>query len=84
MGKKHRETFWAYILENPAAKFYISQTSELEARVEQHNATGPSAGKYTLKNGPWKLVWFEQHPKPFVGDASRASDQADEIGPVDS
>jgi putative endonuclease len=53
--------FWVYILENEAGRFYIGQTDDLERRLVEHNDTGPSQGKYTLKNGPWKLVWSEEH-----------------------
>ena len=54
--------FWTYILENPAGRFYIGHTEKLEARLENHNRTDRIAGKFTRKNGPWKLVWSEAHP----------------------
>jgi putative endonuclease len=52
---------WVYILENPAGKFYIGQTEDLQARLENHNRSDASDGKYTRKNGPWRLVWSEEH-----------------------
>jgi predicted GIY-YIG superfamily endonuclease len=54
--------FWVYILENPANRFYIGQTDDLETGLQNHNRTDKIAGKYTRKNGPWRLVWSEPHP----------------------
>ncbi len=54
--------FWAYILQNPAGRFYIGHTDNLENRVKNHNRTDKMAGKFTRKNGPWTLVWSEEHP----------------------
>jgi predicted GIY-YIG superfamily endonuclease len=53
--------FWVYVLENGDGRFYVGQTDDLDRRLTQHNELGPSKGKYTLKNGPWKLAWSEQH-----------------------
>ena len=54
--------FWVYILENPKGKFYIGQTEDLEKRLAHHNCTDSFDGHFTRKNGPWKLVWSEEHP----------------------
>ncbi len=54
--------FWCYILQNPAGRFYIGHTDNLEARLLNHNRTDKILGKYTRKNGPWSLVWKEEHP----------------------
>jgi len=54
-------SFWVYVLENEDGRFYVGQTDDLDRRVVEHNDTGPAQGKYTLKNGPWKLVWSERH-----------------------
>src|SRR5215475_9369218 len=54
--------FWVYILENAAGKFYIGQTDSFEERLVCHNRTDRPHGKFTRKNGPWRLVWKEQHP----------------------
>ncbi len=54
--------FWTYILQNPKGGFYIGQTEDLEARVESHNRTYKTLGKFTRNNGPWTLVWSEPHP----------------------
>jgi putative endonuclease len=53
--------FCVYILQNPTGTFYVGQTEDLESRVANHNRTGKTAGKFTRKNGPWTLVWHEQH-----------------------
>ena len=56
--------FHVYILQNPAGRFYIGHTDDLERRLRQHNnPEGKShLGKFTHKNGPWALVWSEPHP----------------------
>jgi putative endonuclease len=54
--------FWTYVLENPDGRFYIGHTNDLVVRVANHNRTDKSGGKFTRKNGPWKLVWSEPHP----------------------
>ena len=54
--------FWVYILENPEGKFYIGQTENLQERLHSHNRTDKIEGKYCRKNGPWSLVWSEEHP----------------------
>ena len=51
---------WAYILQNPAGRFYVGHTDDLEARLLRHNCTD-NASTYTRKNGPWVLVWSEAH-----------------------
>jgi putative endonuclease len=53
--------FFVYILENPAGRLYVGQTSDLEARLADHNVQVDARGKYTRKNGPWILVWSEPH-----------------------
>lgn len=62
--KQCPSTFHAYILQNPAGRFYIGHTDDLDRRLNQHNdSEGKShLGKYTQKNGPWSLVWSEAHP----------------------
>jgi len=53
---------WVYILQNPAGNFYIGHTDNLENRIRSHNRTDTIAGKFTRENGPWALVWSEEHP----------------------
>src|SRR5688500_18191558 len=53
--------FWVYILENSQGRFYIGHTSDLTARLANHNRTDRVLGKFTRKNGPWRLVWQEEH-----------------------
>jgi predicted GIY-YIG superfamily endonuclease len=53
--------FWAYVLENSEGRFYVGSTDDLERRVARHNSPG-DARKFTVKNGPWRLVWSEPHP----------------------
>jgi putative endonuclease len=53
---------WVYILQNLAGKFYVGQTDDLTTRLHSHNRTDKVVGKFSRKNGPWELVWNEQHP----------------------
>jgi putative endonuclease len=53
--------FWVYLLENPQGRFYIGHTADLQMRLHSHNRTDKLAGKFTRKNGPWELVWSEEH-----------------------
>jgi putative endonuclease len=53
--------FWTYILRNPKGRFYIGHTANLGIRVGSHNRTDKISGKFTRKNGPWELVWSEEH-----------------------
>ena len=51
-----------YLLENPAGRFYVGQTDDLNRRVEEHNDPASAKSKFTPKNSPWTLVWHEAHP----------------------
>jgi len=53
---------WVYILRNPAGQFYTGQTDNLQNRLHSHNRADRLLGKFTRKNGPWELVWSEEHP----------------------
>ncbi len=53
--------FFVYILQNSAGSFYIGHSKNLPERLQSHNDTGPAHGKFTRKNGPWQLVWSEEH-----------------------
>ena len=54
--------FWVYILQNQKGKFYIGQTDNLGNRFSSHNRIDKIRGKFTRNNGPWTLVWSEEHP----------------------
>ena len=54
--------YWVYVLQNLAGKFYIGQTDDLPSRLHSHNRTDLIRRKFTRKNGPWELVWSEEHP----------------------
>ena len=55
--------FWVYVLQNPKGRFYIGHTDDLIARVANHNRIDKTLGKFTRKNGPWFLLWSEEHAK---------------------
>ena len=53
--------FHVYILQSlKTKKLYIGHTDNLARRINEHN-TG-RGGTYTRQNGPWKLVYNENHP----------------------
>ena len=54
--------FWVYILENLVGRFYVGHTEDLQLRLGSHNRDDKTLGKFTRKNGPWKMVWEEEHP----------------------
>ena len=54
--------FWAYVIQNPAGRFYIGSTDDLSNRLKNHNRTDKISGKFTRKNAPWILVWSEEYP----------------------
>ena len=47
------DTYWVYILRNPAAKFYIGLTDDVARRLNDHNS---GQSKWTRKFAPGK--WF--------------------------
>jgi putative endonuclease len=53
--------FWVYVLENPSGKFYVGQTEDLTKRLRDHNRVDCFEGHFTRKNGPWRIVWSEEH-----------------------
>jgi predicted GIY-YIG superfamily endonuclease len=61
--------FWVYILQNSAGKFYIGHTDNLAQRLNSHNRTDKALDKFTRKNGPWKLVWTQEHPTKSAASA---------------
>jgi predicted GIY-YIG superfamily endonuclease len=62
--------FWVYVLENAKGQFYIGHTNNLKNRISSHNRTGKTLGKFTRKNGPWRLVWSEEHADRAIAKAS--------------
>lgn len=48
------------IYNKTAEKFYIGQTIDLEARLEQHN-TKAFRGYTSRFNGKWTLIYSEEH-----------------------
>ncbi len=54
--------FQVYILQNAQGTFYVGHTHDVATRLESHNDNLGAAGKFTRKNGPWNVVWTEEHP----------------------
>jgi putative endonuclease len=51
--------FFVYILQNKAGRFYIGQTSDLQARLSRHNE---NLVTWTRNRGPWQIVFSRQFP----------------------
>ena len=47
---------------NESGRFYVGSTGDLPQRVAEHNDPNREKSKHTARNGPWALVWSEQHP----------------------
>ena len=56
--------FFVYILQSESTgKFYVGQTSDVEARITRHNDEVAGPGRYTRKQkGPWRLAYVEEYP----------------------
>jgi len=53
--------YYVYILQSlKTGKLYIGHTDNLSRRLEEHNTS--RGGTYTRQNGPWILVYSENHP----------------------
>ncbi|KMQ49762.1 Excinuclease ABC, C subunit, N-terminal [Chitinispirillum alkaliphilum] len=53
--------YTVYILYSETAhKYYIGHTVNLPARLQNHNSSEKTNGKFTRKNGPWKIVYTEE------------------------
>lgn len=50
---------FTYMLECRDGSFYVGSTTDLTARLEQHNAGQGAA--YTRRRRPVTLVWYEEH-----------------------
>jgi putative endonuclease len=46
-----------YVLRNPAQKFYIGVSDDVERRLQQHNA---DQSQWTKGKGPWHLAWTSE------------------------
>ena len=53
--------FYVYIIRNSAGHFYVGHSKNIETRLANHNRSDKILGKFTRKNGPWTLVWTEEH-----------------------
>ena len=50
-----------YVLENSLGRFYVGHTDDLPRRLAEHNDPSREKSGYTAKQGPWRLVWWEEH-----------------------
>ena len=53
--------YYVYVLKNPAGRFYVGQSADVEQRLENHNDVTVFQRNYTRKNGPWQVIWTEAH-----------------------
>lgn len=53
--------YYVYILKSlKTGKLYIGHTDNIARRLDEHNTS--RGGTYTRQNGPWKLIYSENHP----------------------
>ena len=43
-----------YVIQNPAGRYYIGLTDDLQRRLRDHNG---GTSKWTRGKGPWNRVW---------------------------
>jgi putative endonuclease len=55
-----------YVIQNPAGKFYIGLSEDVDVRVQQHN---DGVSKWTKGKGPWVLRWTSEAMS--VGEARK-------------
>ena len=53
-----KPAYQVYVIQNPAGRFYIGLTEDVELRLQQHNE---GISKWTRTRGPWNLVWTSSH-----------------------
>ena len=59
---------WTYILECSDGSFYVGSTTDVDARLWEHNHT-PDGADYTRRRRPVRLVWageFESAAEAFA------------------
>lgn len=62
---------FVYILESLSTRrYYVGSTSDLENRLEEHNAPERNPSRWTRSRGPWKLVFSKEFGS--TADALRA------------
>jgi len=49
--------YQVYVIQNPAGKFYIGISENVESRLRQHNG---GISKWTKGKGPWTLRWTSE------------------------
>ena len=49
--------YQAYVIQNPAGRFYIGLSEDVTKRLADHNA---SVSNWTRIRGPWHLVWTSE------------------------
>lgn len=52
----NRYMFYVYILKNKKRNIYVGFSSDLKARIKQHNS---GSSKFTREFRPWELVYYE-------------------------
>jgi predicted GIY-YIG superfamily endonuclease len=48
------KSYQVYVLCNPAGRFYIGLSENVEIRVQHHN---DGVSQWTRSRGPWTLAW---------------------------
>ena len=58
--ERYQGMYHVYVIQNPKGILYKGYTSNLNKRLEQHNADD-GFQSYTKKKGPWTLVYKEEY-----------------------
>jgi putative endonuclease len=47
-------SYQVYVLQNPAGRYYLGLSEDVDSRLVQHNA---GLSQWTAKYRPWTLIW---------------------------
>ena len=53
--------YYVYVLKNNKGRHYIGFTSDLKRRFKEHNSEKYNKNRFTFRNRPWKLVYYEAY-----------------------
>lgn len=50
--------YYVYILRNPAGKYYVGYSKDVEERLKKHNGGG---SVWTKNHRPWDIIYTEEY-----------------------
>lgn len=60
MAEEKIKSHYIYILQCSDGSLYTGWTTDLEARMKAHNASGGAGAKYTRGRGPVQMIYSER------------------------